>query len=158
MPFVSQAQRKYMFAKHPAIAKEFAAKTPKGAKLPEHVKKMPKLKVDNKMKGSYGETELVNNKAKSIKINVKAHKGDKAELASTIKHELTHAKYPKMTEKEVYKRTAKTKIPLAEQRQLLKKLKVKQDNYKQGAFKGRLTKYKNEKSVPGSLITKLRNK
>ena len=38
-PFVSQAQRRFMFAKHPEIAKEFAAKTPKGAKLPEHVRK-----------------------------------------------------------------------------------------------------------------------
>ena len=39
MPFVSQAQRRLLFAKHPTIAKEFAAKTPKGANLPEHVKK-----------------------------------------------------------------------------------------------------------------------
>lgn len=39
MPFVSNAQRKYLFAKHPEVAKEFAAATPKGKKLPEHVKK-----------------------------------------------------------------------------------------------------------------------
>lgn len=37
MPFVSDAQRKFMFARHPAMAKEFAAATPKGKKLPEHV-------------------------------------------------------------------------------------------------------------------------
>jgi hypothetical protein len=37
MPFVSQAQRAFMYAKHPAIAKEFEAATPKGKKLPEHV-------------------------------------------------------------------------------------------------------------------------
>lgn len=34
--FKSQAQRRYMYAKHPDIAKEFEAKTPKGKKLPEH--------------------------------------------------------------------------------------------------------------------------
>lgn len=38
MPFRSQAQRRCLFAKAPAVAKEFAAKTPKGTKLPEHVK------------------------------------------------------------------------------------------------------------------------
>lgn len=44
MPFKSNAQRKYLFAKDPKVAKEFAAATPKGAKLPEHVK-------DKAMKG-----------------------------------------------------------------------------------------------------------
>ncbi len=39
MPFASNAQRKYLFAKEPEVAKEFAAATPKGKKLPEHVKK-----------------------------------------------------------------------------------------------------------------------
>ena len=39
MPFVSQAQRGFMYAKHPKLAKEFEAATPRGAKLPEHVKK-----------------------------------------------------------------------------------------------------------------------
>jgi len=38
-PFRSQAQRRYMFAKHPKIAREFAAKTPKANKLPEKVKR-----------------------------------------------------------------------------------------------------------------------
>jgi hypothetical protein len=36
MPFQSQAQRGFMFAKHPEIAKRFAVETPKGAKLPYH--------------------------------------------------------------------------------------------------------------------------
>lgn len=40
MPFKSEAQRGYLFAKHPEIAKEFAAATPKGTKLPKHVKKV----------------------------------------------------------------------------------------------------------------------
>lgn len=37
MPFKSQAQRGYLFANNPKVAKEFAAKTPKNAKLPKHV-------------------------------------------------------------------------------------------------------------------------
>ena len=42
MPFKSQAQRAYLYANNPRVAKEFEAATPKGAKLPEHVK--PKKK------------------------------------------------------------------------------------------------------------------
>jgi hypothetical protein len=38
MPFSSKAQRGYMFANNPELAKEFAAKTPKNEKLPERVK------------------------------------------------------------------------------------------------------------------------
>jgi hypothetical protein len=38
MPFKSQAQRRFLFATNPAVAKEFAAATPKGAKLPDHVR------------------------------------------------------------------------------------------------------------------------
>jgi hypothetical protein len=38
MPFKSQAQRKLMHAKHPEIAARWEKETPKGAKLPEHVK------------------------------------------------------------------------------------------------------------------------
>lgn len=37
MPFKSKAQRGYLFVHDPKVAKEFAAATPKGAKLPEHV-------------------------------------------------------------------------------------------------------------------------
>lgn len=44
MPFKSKAQRDYLYAKHPEIAKEFQAHTPKGKKLPEHVKKKKKSK------------------------------------------------------------------------------------------------------------------
>lgn len=39
MPFKSQAQRRYLYAKHPEVAKEFASKTPKGKELPEKVKR-----------------------------------------------------------------------------------------------------------------------
>ncbi len=39
MPFKSKAQRAYLFANNPEVAKEFAAHTPKGKKLPQKVKK-----------------------------------------------------------------------------------------------------------------------
>ena len=39
MPFSSQRQRRFMFSQKPAIAKEFAEKTPKGKKLPEKAAK-----------------------------------------------------------------------------------------------------------------------
>lgn len=40
MPFQSQAQRRYLYAREPDVAEEFAEKTPKSAmkKLPEYVK------------------------------------------------------------------------------------------------------------------------
>ncbi len=91
-------------------------------------KERPKLAVNNKMKGALGKAEFKKNTPTGkIEINVKAHKGDKAELASTIKHEILHVKHPKMTEKEVYKRSAKTKIPPQEQTRLLRKLGVAPD-------------------------------
>lgn len=39
MPFKSRAQEKWMFANHPRMARRWAAHTPKGKKLPAHVKK-----------------------------------------------------------------------------------------------------------------------
>ena len=41
MPFKSKAQQRYLFAKEPDVAEEFAEKTPKASykKLPEHVSK-----------------------------------------------------------------------------------------------------------------------
>lgn len=38
MPFASQAQRRFMHARHPKLAKEFEAATPKGRRLPERKK------------------------------------------------------------------------------------------------------------------------
>lgn len=38
-PFRSKAQARYLFAKEPEVAKEFAAKTKSIKKLPQHVKK-----------------------------------------------------------------------------------------------------------------------
>lgn len=36
MPFVSQAQRAWMYANHPEMAEEWEKHTPKGKKLPYH--------------------------------------------------------------------------------------------------------------------------
>jgi len=35
MPFKSKAQRRFLYAKKPKVAKEFAKKTAKGKRLPE---------------------------------------------------------------------------------------------------------------------------
>lgn len=146
MPFRSQAQRRYMYANHPKIAARWTREYP-GQILPKRVK----LKVNNKMKKGLGRMDT---RTGQIEINVKAHRGDKRELASTIKHELMHVKHPKMTEKEIYKRTAKTKIDPREQAQLLSKLRDKKINYRAGAAK-RTLKYKTRGSFePGSLISK----
>jgi hypothetical protein len=42
MPFKSKAQRGYLYANNPKVAKEFEKKTPKNKKLPQHVKAKPK--------------------------------------------------------------------------------------------------------------------
>lgn len=39
MPFKSEAQRGYLWANEPEVAREFAKKTPKGKKLPRRVHK-----------------------------------------------------------------------------------------------------------------------
>ena len=39
MPFKSQAQRKWMYANKPAMAKRWSKHTPKGKKLPKKVTK-----------------------------------------------------------------------------------------------------------------------
>jgi hypothetical protein len=44
MPFRSKAQRRYLHANHPELAKEFESKTPRGTKLPEKVKKRRKVR------------------------------------------------------------------------------------------------------------------
>lgn len=38
MPFKSQQQRKFMYAKHPEMAQQWEEHTPKGKKLPKKVK------------------------------------------------------------------------------------------------------------------------
>ena len=50
MPFKSKAQQRYLYAKEPAVAEEFAEHTSKAAykKLPEHAKKKPVKKAKTK--------------------------------------------------------------------------------------------------------------
>jgi hypothetical protein len=48
MPFKSEAQRRFMYARHPEIAKHFSEKTPKGAHLPEHVREAAKRRLKAK--------------------------------------------------------------------------------------------------------------
>lgn len=114
-----------------------------------------KIKVNNKLKGALGSSDFKkgNIPTGKIEINVKRHKGDKAELASTIKHEMYHVKHPKATEKETYKATAKTKISPAEQSKLLAKLRTKSLNQKMGAIK-RKFKLSGE-TKPGDLISRM---
>lgn len=44
MPMKSKAQRAYLHIHEPEVASEFEKHTPKGKKLPEHVKKKAKAK------------------------------------------------------------------------------------------------------------------
>lgn len=46
MPWKSRAQAAYMHIHHPEIAKEFDEKTPKGKKLPYHVKPKKRKRYD----------------------------------------------------------------------------------------------------------------
>ena len=47
MPFKSQAQRKWMYANKPKMAKKWEKHTPKGKKLPKKVKKKKRVKKEN---------------------------------------------------------------------------------------------------------------
>jgi len=49
MPFVSQAQRAWMYANHPKIAKRWEKHTPKGKKLPK--RKRNKQLSENMIRG-----------------------------------------------------------------------------------------------------------
>ena len=48
MPMKSESQRKALWAKDPKVAQEFEDKTPKGKKLPEHVKPKAEPKAEKK--------------------------------------------------------------------------------------------------------------
>ncbi len=118
-------------------------------------KKKYKIVINNKLRGDYG---AMNPRTNKIEVNLRAHKKngkiDRAELAGTIKHELLHVKHPKMTEKQVYKASAKTKIPPMEQHKLIAKLRKKKIHYTQGALKRKLKFKKDEKVEPGAFIRK----
>ena len=112
-------------------------------------KKKPKFVINNKIKG-YGQMDT---KTNLIEINKKKHKGDRRELADTIKHEWLHVKHPKMHEKMVYKKTGE--ISRAEQDKLIAKLRMKKLNYKSGAIKRKLKIHAGEKTEPGTFISKM---
>jgi hypothetical protein len=50
MPFKSQQQRKYLYAKHPEIARRWEKETPKG-RLPRKTKKRRVVAIPPKKKG-----------------------------------------------------------------------------------------------------------
>lgn len=54
MPFRSRAQARFLFAKHPKIAKEFASKTKSIKSLPNRVKKKAKKRKAQKLLNRYG--------------------------------------------------------------------------------------------------------
>lgn len=115
------------------------------------MKKKLEIGVSNKLKGSYGETIITKGKPTVIKVNVKKHKGDRAELADTIQHELRHARHPKMSEKAVQKSMPKVISP-SEQAKLIARLKGKKINYTKGAAKRKLGIDRHQKLAPGDLI------
>lgn len=162
MPYQSMAQMRW--AHTPAGVKALGGKkrvkewdrATKGRKLPARVPKHKiKISISKKRSGNFAEMNPATNK---IKINIKKHikngKLDKAELASTVKHEMLHVTHPHMTEKEVYKKTAKTKIPPQEQSKLLGMLKRKAVNSKVGALKRKYKLGKVDVS-PGTFISKM---
>lgn len=65
MPFKSEAQRRWMYANHPRMAREWSAHTPKGAELPEKVKK------------AYQDGEEEQNKSSFLEDYLKATAGHK---------------------------------------------------------------------------------
>lgn len=118
-------------------------------------KRKPKLSVDNKLKGKYGEATIEKGKPAVVKINVRKHKGNREELADTIKHELMHVKHPKMHEKTVRKAMPE-KMSKSEEDKLISKLRMKKLNYKSGAAKRKL-KMGAVKTRPGELITRAKS-
>ena len=112
-----------------------------------------KIVVNNKIK-AYGQTDT---RTKLIEINRKKHKGNKKELADTIKHEITHIQHPKWTEKKVANSTPELKDQSKSlEEKMLAKLKdaKKSRNYKKGALKRKFHMKSDEKIEPGSFIRK----
>jgi len=101
--------------------------------------------------------EYGNEEGGKIQINVAKHRGDKSELADTIKHELNHAKAPRASEKTIQKKTKvdMSKMSYAEKEALTKKLRMKTLNYKLGAVKRRFKIHRHEKVERGDLINRM---
>ncbi len=58
MPFKSKAQARYLFAKDPKVAKEFAAKTPSIKALPQHVETKETPRQEAAESPSYEKAEM----------------------------------------------------------------------------------------------------
>jgi len=113
-------------------------------------KKKVKIKINNHIK-AYGQTDT---KTNLVEINVKKHKGDKKQLADTVKHEIYHTKHPKATEKTVYKMTGKLpNMTKEEETKWLAKLRAKKINYKGGVMKRKL--HLKGETKAGDMITKM---
>lgn len=59
MPFRSEAQRGFMYANHPKLAKQYEKHTPEDADLPEHVKKMADGGLVNPYEVDQGDTSTI---------------------------------------------------------------------------------------------------
>ena len=114
-------------------------------------KKKFKVVVNNKIK-AFGQVDVAKKKP-VIEINKKKHKGNKAELADTIRHEIEHIKHPKASEKVVHKSTPMQMSP-AEQSRMIAKLRNKKINYKEGAIK-RKFKMGAVTAKPGDFISRM---
>ncbi len=156
MPWKSDKQRKWGHTANGVKALGGKSRVAEWDQASKKRKKKIPVVTNNKMKGDYGATTFKDKKPVKVEINIKAHKGDKKELASTIKHELMHVKHPKMTEKQVYKKTGKTTITPQEQSKLIAKLRMRGINNKLGAVK-RKFKMGRVDTKPGELINKYKS-
>lgn len=112
--------------------------------------KKTRISVNNRLK------EFGNEQGGRIEINVRRHKGDRAELADTVFHEQFHAKHPGATEKTTYMKTkeAMKQMSFAEKERLAAKVRGKSAHYRQGALK-RKFKMGRGNVEPGAFIKKL---
>ena len=88
MPFVSQAQRGFLYANHPSIAKEFEAHTT-NKPLPAHVAKLgkPRTPIKPNKNVNYDGTERPVKEAPPAKKTNKGDKvGDKTKVKTQPKH------------------------------------------------------------------------
>lgn len=113
-------------------------------------KRKIRISVNNSLK------EFGNEEGGKIQINVKKHKGDKAELSDTIHHEILHAKHPQASEKAIQKKTKidMSKMTYSEKEKLASKVRMKKINYKIGSIKRKLKVSRQDKVEPGDMINK----
>lgn len=150
MPWKSDKQRRWGHTANGIKALGGKSAVAEWDRASKKSKKKPKIVINNKMK-AFGQTDV---KTKVVEINKKKHKGDKKQLADTIKHELYHVKHPKATEKQTYKNTGKLEnMSNSEQNKLIAKLRMKKINYKGGAMKRKL-KMKGDLKA-GDMISKM---